>query len=177
MSNYTHFILIHGGFETTETQEHIPAVQQIVGAYPREPRHLLAALQDIQAHYSYISVESMRSVAEHLSVPESRVFSVATFYKALSLVPQGKKVVKVCNGTACHLRGAPGLVGALEKALGIKNGETTPDGIFTIQTVNCLGACAMAPVIMINDRVYGKVTLSQIPEILEEERKDALHND
>lgn len=119
----------------------------------------------------------MKAVADYLGVPESRVFSVATFYKALSLVPQGKKVIKVCNGTACHLRGSPGLIGALEAALGIKNGETTPDGIFTIQTVNCVGACAMAPVIMINEKVYGKVTLSQIPEILEEERKDALQND
>lgn len=155
----------------------MPTVRQIIEAYPAEPRHLLAALQDIQAHYSYISVESMREVAEYLGVPESRVFSVATFYKALSLVPQGKKVIKVCNGTACHLRGSPGLIGALEAALGIKNGETTPDGIFTIQTVNCVGACAMAPVIMINEKVYGKVTLSQIPEILEEERKDALQND
>jgi NADH:ubiquinone oxidoreductase subunit E len=116
----------------------------------------------------------MKMVAEYLGVPESRVFSVATFYKALSLVPQGKKVIKVCNGTACHLRGAPKLVEALEKELGIKNGETTEDGLFTIQTVNCVGACAMAPVVMVNDRVYGKVTISQIPEIIEEERKDVV---
>ncbi|MDD4254178.1 MAG: NADH-quinone oxidoreductase subunit NuoE [Methanofollis sp.] len=155
----------------------MPTVRQVIGTYPAEPRYLLAALQDIQAQYSYISVESMREVADYLGVPESRVFSVATFYQALSLVPQGKKVVKVCNGTACHLRGAPGLVDAIEKELGVKNGETTPDGIFTIQTVNCLGACAMAPVIMINERVYGKVTISRIPEIIEEERKDALRND
>lgn len=161
----------------TQTQESVPTVRQIIEAYPAEPRHLLAALQDIQAHYSYISVESMHEVAAYLGVPESRVFSVATFYKALSLVPQGKKVIKVCNGTACHLRGSPGLIGALEKALGIKAGETTEDGIFTIQTVNCVGACAMAPVIMINEKVYGKVTISQIPEILEEERKDALQDD
>lgn len=161
----------------TQTQESVPTVRQIIEAYPAEPRHLLAALQDIQAHYSYISVESMHEVAAYLGVPESRVFSVATFYKALSLVPQGKKVIKVCNGTACHLRGSPGLIGALEKELGIKAGETTEDGIFTIQTVNCVGACAMAPVIMINEKVYGKVTISQIPEILEEERKDALQDD
>jgi len=115
-------------------------------------------------------------VAAYLDVPESRVYSVATFYQALSLVPQGKKVIKVCNGTACHLRGSPGLIKALEANLGVKCGQTTEDGIFSIQTVNCLGACAMAPVIMINDRVYGKVTISQIPEILEEERQDALQN-
>ncbi|QYZ79510.1 NADH-quinone oxidoreductase subunit NuoE [Methanofollis formosanus] len=148
-------------------------VRQIIEGYPKEPRYLLAALQDIQENQTYLSVESMKLVAEYLGVPESRVFSVATFYKALSLVPQGKKVIKVCNGTACHLRGAPKLVEALEQELGIKNGETTEDGLFTIQTVNCVGACAMAPVVMVNDRVYGKVTISQIPEIIEEERKDA----
>lgn len=149
-------------------------MRQIIEGYPKEPRYLLATLQDIQEHHKYLSVESMKMVAEYLGVPESRVFSVATFYKALSLVPQGKKVIKVCNGTACHLRGAPKLVEALEKELGIKNGETTEDGFFTIQTVNCVGACAMAPVVMVNDRVYGKVTISQIPEIIEEERKDAV---
>ncbi|MBP2146983.1 NADH-quinone oxidoreductase subunit E [Methanofollis sp. W23] len=149
-------------------------MRQIIEGYPKEPRYLLATLQDIQEHHKYLSVESMKMVAEYLGVPESRVFGVATFYKALSLVPQGKKVIKVCNGTACHLRGAPKLVEALEKELGIKNGETTEDGLFTIQTVNCVGACAMAPVVMVNDRVYGKVTISQIPEIIEEERKDAV---
>lgn len=118
----------------------------------------------------------MQTVASYLNVPESRVYSVATFYQALSLVPQGKKVIRVCNGTACHLRGSPGIIKAIEEHLGIACGQTTDDGIFTIQTVNCLGACALAPVIMINDRVYGKVTISQIPEILEEERKDVLQN-
>ncbi|QSZ67547.1 NADH-quinone oxidoreductase subunit NuoE [Methanofollis aquaemaris] len=152
----------------------MPTVRQIIEGYPKEPRYLLAALQDIQENHTYLSVESMKMVAEYLGVPESRVFSVATFYKALSLVPQGKKVIKVCNGTACHLRGAPKLVEALEKELGIKNGETTDDGLFTIQTVNCVGACAMAPVVMVNDRVYGKVTISQVSEIIEEERKDAV---
>lgn len=147
-------------------------MQQIIGVYPREPRHLLAALQDIQAHYSYISVESMRSVAEYLGVPESRVFSVATFYKALSLVPQGKKVIKVCTGTACHLRGAPGVVKAVEGLLGIKNCETTADGLFTIQTVNCVGACAMAPVVMVNEKVYGKLGQAELSGMIESERKD-----
>ncbi|QSZ67554.1 NADH-quinone oxidoreductase subunit NuoE [Methanofollis aquaemaris] len=148
------------------------AVQEILGAYPRDPRHLLAALQDIQAEYSYLSVESMKEVARYLGVPESQVFSVATFYKALSLVPLGKKVIKVCTGTACHLRGAPRLVEAIEGALGIRDGETTADGVFTLQTVNCVGACAMAPVVVVNERVYGKVGIAQIPEMIETERED-----
>lgn len=147
-------------------------VQEILEAYPQDPRHLLAALQDIQAEYNYLSVESMKEVAEYLGVPESQVFSVATFYKALSLVPLGKKVIKVCAGTACHIRGAPRLVEAVEEALGIKDGETTADGQFTLQTVNCVGACAMAPVVVVNERVYGKMGIAKIPEMIETERED-----
>jgi len=155
-----------------ETEEHLSSVRGIIGVYPREARYLLAALQDIQAHERYLSVESMKAVAEHLGVPESRVFSVATFYKALSLVPQGKKVIKVCTGTACHLRGAPGVVKAVEGALGIRNCETTTDGLFSIQTVNCVGACAMAPVVMVNEKVYGKLGPAEVPGMIETERKD-----
>ncbi|MBP2146991.1 NADH-quinone oxidoreductase subunit E [Methanofollis sp. W23] len=147
-------------------------VQEILGAYPRDPRHLLAALQDIQAEYKYLSIESMKEVARYLGVSESQVFSVATFYKALSLVPLGKKVIKVCAGTACHLRGAPRLVEAVEDALGIRDGETTEDGQFTLQTVNCVGACAMAPVVVVNERVYGKMGIADIPGMIETERKD-----
>ncbi|MDD4254171.1 MAG: NAD(P)H-dependent oxidoreductase subunit E [Methanofollis sp.] len=147
-------------------------MRQIIRAYPADPRYLLAALQDIQAHERYLSVESMREVADYLGAPESRVYSVATFYQALSLVPQGKKIIKVCNGTACHLRGAPGILQALEGALGIKNGETTEDGLFTIQTVNCVGACAMAPVVVANEKVYGKFGPAQVPDMIEKERED-----
>jgi NADH-quinone oxidoreductase subunit E len=147
-------------------------VQEILRIHPQDPRHLLAALQDIQAEYNYLSVESMKEVAEYLGVPESQVFSVATFYKALSLVPLGKKVIKVCAGTACHLRGAPRLVGAVEGALVIRDGETTADGQFTLQTVNCVGACAMAPVVVVNERVYGKMGIAEIHEMIEKERGD-----
>ena len=142
-------------------------IQSVLESYPPEPRYLLALLQDIQEQDHYISVEAMQVVAGYLDVPESRVYSVATFYTALSLVPLGRHVIKVCSGTACHLRGAPVIVEAFEKELGIKNGETTPDRMFTIQTVNCLGACAMAPVVMIDDEVYGKMTAVRVPEIIE----------
>lgn len=114
----------------------------------------------------------MRSVAAYLDVPESRVYSVATFYKALSLVPLGKNVVKICNGTACHIRGSPEVLKAFEKELGINNGATTEDGIFTLQTVNCLGACALAPVVTVNGRVFGKVRVKDVPDIIKEVRED-----
>jgi len=91
----------------------------------------------------------MRSVSAYLNVPESRVYSVATFYKALSLVPLGKNIIKICDGTACHIRGSPEVLKAFEKELAITNGETTEDGLFTLQTVYCLGACALAPVVTV----------------------------
>ncbi|WFN35707.1 NAD(P)H-dependent oxidoreductase subunit E [Methanogenium sp. S4BF] len=131
-------------------------------------------MQDIQQKEHYISVDVMRSVASHLDVPESRVYSVATFYKALSLVPLGKYVIKICNGTACHIRGSPEVLKAFEKELGIRNGETTADGMFTLQTVNCLGACALAPVVTVNDRVYGKVMVKDVPDIIQEVREDEI---
>lgn len=114
----------------------------------------------------------MRSVARYLDVPESRVYSVATFYKALSLVPLGKHIIRVCNGTACHIRGSPEVLRAFEKELGIADGETTEDGLFTIQTVNCLGACALAPVVTIDDQVYGKVRVKDVPAIIREVLED-----
>ena len=117
-------------------------------------------------------MDVMRSVASYLDVPESRVYSVATFYKALSLVPLGKNVIKMCDGTACHIRGSPEILRAFEKELGIKNGDTTEDGVFTLQTVNCLGACALAPVVTVNGRVFGKVRVKDGPGIIQEVRED-----
>lgn len=114
----------------------------------------------------------MRSVAAYLDVPESRVYSVATFYKALSLVPLGKNLIKICNGTACHIRGSPEVLKAFEKELGLKNGETSVDGMFTLQTVNCLGACALAPVVNVNGRIFGKVRVKDVPDIIQEVLED-----
>ncbi|WOF16426.1 NADH-quinone oxidoreductase subunit NuoE [Methanoplanus sp. FWC-SCC4] len=147
-------------------------MESIIYSYPDDPRYLLPILQDIQEKEHYISVEAMQQVAKSLKVPEAQVYSVATFYKALSLVPQGKYVIKMCNGTACHIRGSIKILEAFEKELDIKNEETTKDGMFTLQTVNCLGACALAPVVMINDRVFGKVKVKDVPEIIKEVLSD-----
>ena len=150
------------------------AISDILCRYERNPRFLLQVLLDIQEKFRYLPVDAMRSVAEHFEIPESRVFAVATFYKALSLVPKGEKTIKVCQGTACHLRGGTQILNAISERLKIKAGETTKDGIFTLETVNCLGCCAMAPVMMIGDKVYGKLTVADIAGILEAEKEDAL---
>ena len=103
-----------------------------------------------------------------MGIPLSRLYSMATFYKALSLKPKGKYIIKVCDGTACHIRSSKTILDEIENTLGIKPGETTDDGKFSLETVNCLGSCAIAPVMVINNKYYGKLTSSMVREILKE---------
>ncbi|HHV07519.1 MAG TPA: NADH-quinone oxidoreductase subunit NuoE [Firmicutes bacterium] len=140
---------------------------EILARYPRQPGELLNVLIDLQAHYRYLPKKALKETAEYLNVPFSQVYSVATFYKALSLKPRGEHVIKVCQGTACHLRGAPAIIEELQNVLGIRPGETTSDLKFTLETVNCLGACALAPVMMIDDATYGELTASKLRNILQ----------
>ncbi|UQZ88588.1 NADH-quinone oxidoreductase subunit NuoE [Deltaproteobacteria bacterium Smac51] len=141
-------------------------LEDLLQSRPGEARQLLPLLQLIQAHYRYLPEEALRAVAEKLELPLSRVFAVATFYSALSLRPKGETVVKVCCGTACHLRGSETLIASLEKELGIKLGETTPDGSHTLESVNCLGACALAPVVMVGDETHGNVPAASARHLL-----------
>ena len=145
-------------------------LEALLRRYPPHPRYLLAILQDVQSACRFLPRTVLGRVAEYLRVPESRVFGVATFYKALSLTPRGRKSVKVCMGTACHLRGAPKVLEALEAALGIRSGGTTEDGAFSLETVNCLGACALAPVVTVEDTPYGTMSPAKVQAMLEEER-------
>ena len=137
----------------------------ILGSRPPEARHLLALLQAFQARYRYLPEPALRAAAERLSLPLARVFAVAGFYQSFSLKPKGDQIIQVCCGTACHLRGAPDLVKALEQRLNLKLGETDPDGRYTLEAVNCVGACALAPVIMVGDAVYPGGALPELQEI------------
>lgn len=140
--------------------------KEIIEKYPKQQRFTLAILQDIQKSYNYIPRESMEVLSEYMDMPLSKLYSMATFYKALSLKPKGKYIIKVCDGTACHIRSSMVILNELEKVLNIKAGDTTEDGKFSLETVNCLGSCAIAPVMVINDDYYGKVTPSKVREIL-----------
>ncbi|WZL72485.1 NADH-quinone oxidoreductase subunit NuoE [Clostridiaceae bacterium 35-E11] len=140
--------------------------KEIIEKYPKQQRFTLAILQDIQRLYNYIPRESMKILSEYMDMPLSKLYSMATFYKALSLKPKGKYIIKVCDGTACHIRSSMIILNELEKVLNIKAGDTTEDGRFSLETVNCLGSCAIAPVMVINDDYYGKVTPSEVREIL-----------
>ncbi|MDR2461349.1 MAG: NAD(P)H-dependent oxidoreductase subunit E [Deltaproteobacteria bacterium] len=141
------------------------SLSEILLSRPNKPVELLALMQLIQAKYRYLPEEALRELASYLKLPLSRVFAVAGFYKALSLTPKGEKLVKVCCGTACHLKGARQIQGALEEKLKIKLGETGADGKLSLESVNCVGACALAPVVMIDETVFGKTTPKNIGEL------------
>lgn len=146
-------------------------IREILHSYEADQRYALAILQDMQREFQYIPREGMEALAEYLGCPESALYSMATFYKALSLVPKGRHIIKCCDGTACHIRGASTVVDGVIRELGIRPGETTPDGWFSLETVNCLGSCALAPVMLVDDVYYGKVTLERLHEILEQYRE------
>jgi len=141
-------------------------VAAILERYPAAEPSLIQVLQDVHRAYNYLPCDVLERVAEALDVPLARVFSVATFYRAFSLDPQGRTLVRVCTGTACHIRGATQVIEELERALGVKPGETTADLGFTIKTVNCVGACAMAPVLIVGDKYHGNAKPARVGKYL-----------
>lgn len=138
----------------------------IIKKYGNDKKYTLAMLQDIQRKFNYIPREAMDILSEQLDVPLSKLYGIATFYKALSLKPRGRNVIRVCDGTACHIRSSQLLIDEIERILGIRPGETSPDGEFTLETVNCLGSCAIAPVMVMNETYYGKVTPAKLRDII-----------
>ena len=122
---------------------HASKIAEIIEAYPADRRFALAAMQDMQHAFNYIPEEGLTALAKHLGCPVAQLYSMATFYKALSLTPKGEHIIKICNGTACHLRGSMNLKTELQRNLGIEPGQTTEDGLFSVELVNCLGSCAL----------------------------------
>ncbi|MDI7266574.1 MAG: NAD(P)H-dependent oxidoreductase subunit E [Myxococcota bacterium] len=161
----------------TSGEEVAPAVDlaptdAILAAYPRERRSALMILQDVQQAYRYLPRAALERVAEVLGVPRSHVYSLAAFYRAFSLVPRGRHTCTVCVGTACHVRGAALLVERVERRAGIKAGETTPDRQLTLETVNCVGACALGPLAIIDGEYHGNMTPTRLDRALADLRKD-----
>jgi NADH-quinone oxidoreductase subunit E len=142
-------------------------VEALLAKYPEgDGRGLIHALQDIQAAFNYIPFSAVEALCRHLNVPLSKAFSAATFYKAFSLEPKGEVIIRICTGTACHIRGAQVLVDELVDELNIKPGGTTQDLKFTVETVNCVGACAMAPVVSVNGKYHGKVKPGDLTKVI-----------
>lgn len=128
---------------------------------------IIPTLQKIQSQYGYISKENVRAMAKDLRIPESRIYGVTLFYSQFRLTPPARYTLRICEGTACHVGGGQFLAHAIERKLGIQVGETTPDGLFELQEVACLGCCAQSPVLQVNDRIYGHVTVSALEDIFE----------
>lgn len=140
----------------------------IFSRYDCEPHDLIPVLQDIQDEYNYLPKDELKEVATKLNVPLTQVYSVATFYKMFSLIPKGRHQLKVCLGTTCHLKGGPRLVDSVSSRLGVEVGYTSKDGMFSLETVGCLGSCAQAPVMMIDDRYFARVTVDKVSKILKQ---------
>ena len=143
-------------------------VDRILADYKNSKGALIPVLQRIQDHYTYIPQEAVDMIAEAMNISPSEVYGVITFYTQFYTQPEGEYVIKLCRGTACHVKGSKSVLEAIEKKLGIKAGETSKDLKVTLKTVGCLGACALAPVMMINGSYYGKVSPQKIDRILEE---------
>ncbi len=151
-----------------ETREiSLQRVDEIANRYDSDKEFLIQVLQDISSEYSYLPEPCLRRVTEKLDVPLSEVFAAATFYKAFSLKPRGKHLIRVCVGTACHVRGVPQILSRIERRLSIKTGQTSRDLMFTLETVNCLGACALGPVVMIDGEYHGQMTQGKVKRLLD----------
>jgi NADH-quinone oxidoreductase subunit E len=137
-------------------------VTAIIEKYNSDRGQLVSILQDIQTEFYYLPEEALIQVSETMGIPASRVFDVATFFKAFSLVPRGKHLINVCLGTACHVRGGSRVLETVERCLSIKRGETTKDRKFTLETVNCMGACALGPVIKIDGEYFGQMSSDKV---------------
>jgi len=142
------------------------SLDEILVKHTCSGNELIPVLQEVQERFGYLPEEIMSRVADYLRVPASTVYGVATFYALFKLKPSGKNTVRVCRGTACHVRGGSRILREVEHKLGIKSGETTPDMEYTLETVACIGACAVAPNITINNEVHGQLTTKKIGEIL-----------
>lgn len=146
-------------------------IDQIIAEHKAKKSGLVGVLQDIQSLYSYLPQETLRYVSQEFAVPLSQTYSLATYYRAFSLKPQGKYLVSLCMGTACHVRASERILGEVERSLKIKAGQTTDDQKFTLETVNCLGACALGPLMVINGKYFGSMTVNKIAPILEKYAK------
>ena len=146
-------------------------LKEIFSRHTGARQELIPILQETQEAFRYLPAAAIREISRYLNLPESAVYGVGTFYAQFKLTPLGKKIVRVCRGTACHVRGAGKVLAEMEKQLGIKAGETTADLEYTLETVACIGACALAPTMTIDNETFGKMTPKKVTEVLGDRSK------
>ena len=143
-------------------------LEQLLSIYEPEKDNLIQMLNEIQEHYGYVPMYVQKELSNFLSIPMAEIYGVITFYSRFTLKPKGKYAISVCLGTACFVKGSEKLMNRLKERLGIKEGETTKDGKFSIDSTRCLGACGIAPVFTVNGEVYGRATVKKLDEVLDE---------
>lgn len=154
--------------KVSSANKNLTILYEIIDKYPPTSESLIAILQDIQDEFQYISEDAVKIISAKLRLSIPHIYSVATFYKAFSLKPKGKNIIQVCTGTACHVRGALEIVEELERILKVKRGDTTDDLKFTLETVNCLGACALGPIVVVNGEYHGNMTPDRVKDIVKD---------
>ena len=147
-------------------------LKKLLSHYLGNRSDLIPILQDLQSHYGYLSEEMMQEVSKYIKVPESEVYGVATFYAQFRFTPQGKNHIMVCKGTACHVKGATQIIEGIGRHLNIDEGEITSDMEYSLESVGCLGCCALAPCAMINDEIKSNISLKSIKKIFPKNKKD-----
>ena len=157
-------------------REEVQFIENICDRYKNERTPLMLVLSDIQKEYGYIPLEVQEVVSAKLNIPVSDIYGVVTFYSFFSLTPKGKYVIGVCLGTACYVKGGQNVIDKFCQLLNIKSGETTEDGLFTIDALRCIGACGIAPAVSINGKVYSKVSVDECAKIIANYRKEAAEN-
>lgn len=141
-------------------------LDEIFSRFKGSKEEMIPVLQAAQEQFGYLPLDVMQEISRFLKIPDSTVFGVGTFYAQFKFVPTGRNIVRICRGTACHVRGAPRLLDEVVKQLSIQPGETTEDLEYSLETIACFGSCALAPVMVVNDRVYGRMTPKKVTEIL-----------
>lgn len=145
-------------------------LEAILANFGRERDNLIPLLQEVQERFHYLSPEAVQAVADHLELSENDVYGVATFYAQFRFVPPGLHHIKVCEGTACHVRGSDRILDAINRSTGLKPGQTSDDGTFSLERVACFGSCALAPVVVVDDKVYGRMTAAKTNKLIEDKK-------
>jgi len=158
-----------GGFVEADFRERL---DDILLQFSRDRENLIPILQEVQQGFGYLPEETMQKIADFLRLSNSTVYSVGTFYTQFKMTPSGKRVVRVCRGTACHVRGGARVLREVQKRLGIKPGETTEDWEYTLETVACIGACALAPTMTVDKETHGKMTTRKVAEVFGDRAKE-----
>jgi NADH-quinone oxidoreductase subunit E len=150
-----------------ETQKRTRPVQDLIASCPKSREHLISILQEVQEEYGYLSRDSINSISQYINLPSSKIFGVATFYNQFKLNAPGRIQIAMCRGTACHVKGSLNLLDTCRQILGIDVGETAKDGLFSLETVACLGCCSIAPAMMVNGKFFGRLDKQRVEYLID----------